>query len=51
MVVITLATAAELTGDFAAVTNHIKGLDKIVTLRGGVRTLNTHNNMQVKVCR
>lgn len=51
MVVITLAQAAELTGDFAAVANHVKGLKKIVSLRGGVRALNTHNNIQVKVCR
>lgn len=51
MVVITLAAAAELMKDFAAVANHIKGLEKIVSLRGGVRALNTHNNIQVKVCR
>jgi hypothetical protein len=51
MVIITLAAAAEITGDFAAVENHVDGLLKIVSLRGGVRTLNTHNNMQVKVCR
>ena len=51
MVVITLAATAELTEDFVAVTNHIKGLEKIVNLRGGVRALNTHNNIQVKVCR
>jgi hypothetical protein len=50
-VVITLAAAAELTGEFAAVASHIKGLEKIVGLRGGVRALNTHNNIQVKVCR
>lgn len=51
MVVITLAMAAELTEDFAAVANHFKGLEKIVSLRGGVRALNTNNNIQVKVCR
>jgi len=51
MVVITLATVAELTQDFAAAENHVKGLEKIVSLRGGVRALNTNNNMQVKVCR
>jgi len=51
MVIIILAAAAELTGDFAAVENHIDGLLKIVSLRGGVGSLNTHNNMQVKVCR
>jgi hypothetical protein len=51
MVISTLAEAAELTGDFAAAENHIDGLLKIVSLRGGVRSLNTHNNMQVKVCR
>lgn len=51
MVIITLAAAAEITGDFAAVENHVDGLLKIVSLRGGVRSLDTHNNMQVKVCR
>ena len=51
MVVVTLAAVAELTGDFAAVATHIDGLQKIVNLRGGVRALNTHNNIQVKVCR
>lgn len=51
MVVITLAMAAEVTEDFEAVANHIKGLEKIVNLRGGIRALNTHNNLQVKVCR
>lgn len=51
MVVVTLAAAAELTGDLATVRNHIKGLEKIISLRGGVRALNIHTNMQVKVCR
>lgn len=51
MVIIILAAAAELTGDFAAVQNHVDGLLKIVSLRGGVGSLNTHNNMQIKVCR
>lgn len=51
MTVITLAMAAEVTKDFAAVESHLKGLGKIVSLRGGVRALNTYNNMQVKVCR
>ncbi|KAE9369325.1 hypothetical protein N431DRAFT_510886 [Stipitochalara longipes BDJ] len=51
MVVVTLATVSGLTGDFLAVENHIKGLEKIVSLRGGLRALTTHNNMQVKVCR
>jgi hypothetical protein len=51
MVVVTLAAVAELTGDFATVASHIKGLEKIVSLRGGVRALTTHNNIQVKVCR
>ena len=51
MVVITLAQAAELTRDLTAVANHVNGLSKMVSLRGGVRALNTHNNMQVKVCR
>ena len=51
MVVVTLAAAAELTGDFATVANHIKGLEKIVSLRGGVRALTAHHNIQVKVCR
>ena len=51
MVINTLAEAAELTGDFAAAENHIDGLLKIVSLKGGVGSLNTHNNIQVKVCR
>lgn len=51
MVVITLAGVAELTGDFVAVANHTKGLQKIVDMRGGVRALTAHNNIQVKVCR
>ena len=51
MVISTLAEAAELTGDFPAAKNHLDGLLKIVSLRGGVGSLNTHNNMQVKVCR
>lgn len=51
MVVITLVTAAELTKDFSALGNHIKGLEKIVALRGGVQSLNAQYNMQVKVCR
>lgn len=51
MVIIFLAAAAELTGDFTSGENHVDGLLKIVSLRGGVGSLNTHNNMQVKVCR
>jgi hypothetical protein len=51
MVIFFLASVAELTKDFAAVATHINGLEKIVNLRGGVRALNTHNNIQVKVCR
>lgn len=51
MVIIILAAAAEVTGDFAAAQNHIDGLLKIVSLRGGLRSLNTHNNIQAKVCR
>ena len=51
MVVITLAQVAELTEDYAAVANHINGLKKIVSLRGGLQALNTHNNLHVKVCR
>ena len=51
MVIIILAAAAELTGDLTAVENHVDGLLKIVSLKGGLRSLNTHNNLQVKVCR
>lgn len=51
IVVFFLASAAELMGDFAAVENHIRGLEKIINLRGGVWALNVHNNLHVKVCR
>lgn len=51
IVVVTLAMVSELMGDLKTVANHIKGLDKIITLRGGVRALKTQHNVQVKVCR
>jgi hypothetical protein len=51
MVIITLAMAAQLAGDSVAAQNHVDGLLKIVALRGGLRSLNTHTNVQVKVCR
>lgn len=51
MVVVLLASVAELMNEHATVENHIRGLEQIVRLRGGVRALNTHTNMPVKVCR
>jgi hypothetical protein len=51
MVITFLITAAELQDDVVAMKNHTDGLLKIVSLRGGIRSLNTHNNLQVKVCR
>ena len=52
MVVVTLATAAEISGEFLDLESHIKGLEKMVSLRGGVRALNTNdNNLHIKVCR
>ncbi|KAI1611401.1 hypothetical protein EDD36DRAFT_287556 [Exophiala viscosa] len=51
MVIITLAQTAELTGDFKAAQNHVDGLLKIVNLKGGLKAMNTHNNLQVKICR
>lgn len=51
MVVIMLASMAELMNEHATVANHIRGLERIVRLRGGVKALNTHTNMHVKVCR
>jgi hypothetical protein len=52
MVVVTLATAAELSGEFVDLESHIKGLEKIVSLRGGVQARNTNdNNLHIKVCR
>ena len=51
MVVITLAATAEITIDYKTAENYIKSLEKIVSLRGGVRALKTLNDIQVKVCR
>ena len=51
MVIVFLAAAAEITGDFVAVENHVNGLLNIIKLRGGLASLHTHNNMQIKVCR
>jgi hypothetical protein len=51
-VVVTLATAAELSGEFLDLDSHIKGLENIVSLRRGVRALNTNdNNLHINVCR
>ena len=49
--VITLALAAEQLGDLVTAQHHIDGLLKMVSLRGGVRALDVHKNLQVKVCR
>ena len=51
MVIIMLASAAEITDEYDTAENHIRGLEKIVNLRGGVKALTTHTNMPVKVCR
>lgn len=51
MVVINLAMAAEFEGDLTTVRTHVDGLLKMVSLRGGFRSLSMHNNLQVKVCR
>lgn len=51
MVIMILAKVAEHMNDMATASNHIAGLEKIVYLRSGLRALNTHTNMQMKVCR
>ena len=51
MVIIMLASTAEIMNEYGTVENHIRGLEKIVKLRGGVKALTTHTNMPVKVCR
>lgn len=51
MVIMILASAAEVTGDFVAMQNHVDGLIKIVSLRGGLKSLDPHKNIHIKVCR
>ncbi|KEF56386.1 uncharacterized protein A1O9_07967 [Exophiala aquamarina CBS 119918] len=51
MVVINLAMTAEFEGDLTTVRTHVDGLLKMVSLKGGLRSLSMHNNLQVKVCR
>lgn len=51
MAVMMLATVAEIMNEHLIVESHIKGLEKIVKLRGGLKALDTHVNMHVKVCR
>jgi hypothetical protein len=51
MIIVFLATAAEIMEDLRAVENHVKGLERIVDMRGGVQRLNIDTNMHVKVCR
>lgn len=51
MAITILSAAAELTLDLETLGNHVKGLNTIVRLRGGLAALNTHNNLAVKVSR
>lgn len=51
MVVVILATVVELQKNAAIAANHVDCLMEIVNLRGGLRSLDSHKNIQVKVCR
>lgn len=51
MTIVFLVMSSEFAGDFAAAEKHLDGLLKIITLKGGLKCLSTHNNVQVKVCR
>lgn len=51
MVVLLLASIAWVMDEHATAGNHIKGMEKMLQLRGGLQSLSFHLNMQVKVCR
>lgn len=51
MAVVLLASIAEITGDFAVASSHVNGLERIVSLRGGVKALDVHRNVHMKACR
>ncbi|KPM35977.1 hypothetical protein AK830_g10602 [Neonectria ditissima] len=52
MTVVTLALAAQVFGDRATVENHVRGLEKMVSLRGGLGLLKTSTHeLPAKICR
>lgn len=51
LVVSTFAMVAFVIGDIASAKNHIHGLFKLVTMRGGLRSLRANPNLQIKCCR
>jgi hypothetical protein len=50
-IVLTLAMMADILDDAEATKNHIQGLHKLVTLRGGILGLSDNNELQSKVLR
>lgn len=50
-VVVGLVMATALVGDLESAGKHMKGLYKMVELRGGVRAFSDNGQMQVKMCR
>ena len=50
-VVVTLVMVSALVGHVSVVKKHMKGLDQIITLRGGMRELAKNAQLQIKVCR
>ena len=50
-VVTGFATVAFVLGDTASTKNHLHGLFKLVTMRGGLRSLRAHRHLQTKCCR
>ena len=50
-VVTTFAMVAFVLGDTASVANHLHGLFKLVTMRGGLRSLKANRYLQTKCCR
>jgi len=52
MVVLTLAGAAEFTGDREAAMNHRDGFSRMVSLRGGLEAMKGYEGaMRIKVCK
>lgn len=51
MVVLFLASMAHVANEHTTAAIHIKGMEKMLRLRGGLQSLGSHHNMQVKVCR
>ena len=51
LIISAFASVAFVSGDTTSAKNHIHGLFRLVTMRGGIRALRGHHHLQIKCCR